>query len=69
MKTKDIKQQTSFNYLPPRFASGYDRNLLIISDVSSEKKTSKVPNLMIFIPKRIRRNNQEETVQLGKNWK
>ena len=35
----------------PRFASGYDQNLLIIIDVSKENKHREVPKLMIIVPK------------------
>ena len=35
----------------PRFASGYDQNQLIITDVSKENKHRVVPKLMIAAPK------------------
>ena len=35
----------------PRFASGYDQNQLIITDVSKENKHRVVPKLMIIVPK------------------
>ena len=35
----------------PRFASGYDQNQLIITDVSKENKHRVVPKLMITVPK------------------
>ena len=35
----------------PRFASGYDQNQLIITDVSTENKHRIVPKLMITVPK------------------
>ena len=39
------------HFLHPRFASGYDQNQLIITDVSEESKQRVVPKLMIAIPK------------------
>ena len=35
----------------PRFASGYDQNQLLITDVSEENKHRVVPKLMIAVPK------------------
>ena len=35
----------------PRFASGYDQNQLVITDVSNENKHRVVPKLMIIVPK------------------
>ena len=35
----------------PRFASGYDQNQLIITDVSKENRHRVVPKLMIIVPK------------------
>ena len=35
----------------PRFASGYDQNQLIITDVSKENKHRVVPKPMIIVPK------------------
>ena len=34
-----------------RFASGYDQNQLIITDVSEENRHRVVPKLMIIVPK------------------
>ena len=41
----------------PRFASGYEQNQLIITDVSKENKHRVVPKLMISVPKRTKRIN------------
>ena len=35
----------------PRFASGYDQNHLIITDVSKENECRVVPKLTIIVPK------------------
>ena len=35
----------------PSFASGYDQNQLIITEVSKENKHRVVPKLMITVPK------------------
>ena len=45
-----------------RFASGYDQNQLIITDVNKQKqkKHQLVPKLMMFVPKWDKRNNQRK---------
>ena len=46
----------------PRFASGYDQNQLIRSDVGWEKKQRVVPKLMIIVPKWDKRDNQRTLI-------
>ena len=54
METKRIFLNQIYH---PRFASGYDQNQLIISDVSKENNHRDLKKLMIFLAKRDKRNN------------
>ena len=50
-ETNGNEEVFSYSFLPTRFASGYDQNRLIISDVSRENKHRVAPKLMIIVPK------------------
>ena len=53
----------------PRFASGYDQNQLIITDVSKENKHRVVPKLMKIAPKWDKRNNRRKSIShFRKHW-
>ena len=47
----ETKRYFLTHFYHPRFASGYDQNELIITDVSKENKHRIVPKLMISVPK------------------
>ena len=53
----ETKRYSLTHFHHPRFASGYDQNQLIITDVSKENKHRLVPKLMITVPKWIKRIN------------
>ena len=53
----EMKRNFVTHFQHPRFASGYDQNQSIITDVSERKKHRVVPKLMIIVPKRDKRNN------------
>ena len=50
-KRMETKRFFLTHFYHPRFASGYDQNKLIITDVSKENKHQVVPKLMISVPK------------------
>ena len=52
----------------PRFASGYDQNQLIITDVSKENKHRIVPKLMITVPKWEKRINRRKSISHFRNY-
>ena len=47
----ETKRNFLNHFQHPRFASGYDQNQLIITDVSQENKHQVIPKLMITVPK------------------
>ena len=56
----ETKRNFLNHFQHPRFASGYDENQLIRTDVSKENKYRVVPKLMIIVPKWNRRINQRK---------
>ena len=56
-KRMETKEKILVILQHPRFASGYDQNQLIITDVSKENKHRVVPKLMITVPKWNKRFN------------
>ena len=60
----ETKRNFLIIYQHPRFASGYDQNQLIISDVSKENKHRVVPKQMIIVPKRDKRNKIDKSFHI-----
>ena len=56
-KRMETKRYFRNHFYHPLFASGYDRNQLIITDVSKENKYRVVPKLMNIVPKWDKRSN------------
>ena len=56
-KRMETKRYFLTHFYHPRFASGYDQNQLIITDVSKENKHRIVQKLMITVPKWNKRIN------------
>ena len=54
----ETKRNFSNHFQHTRFASGYDQNQLIVSDVSYETEHRVELNLMNILPKWDKRNNQ-----------
>ena len=50
-KRMETKRFFLTHFYHPRFASGYDQNQLIITDVRRENRQRIVPKLMITVPK------------------
>ena len=65
----ETKRNFLTHFYHPRFASRYDQNQLIITDVSKKNKHRVVPKLMITVQKRDKRNNQRKSIShFTKDW-
>ena len=68
-KRMETKRNFLNHFYHPRFASGYDQNQIIITDVSKENKHRAVPKLMITVPKGDKQNNRRKLIShLRKDW-
>ena len=67
-KRMETKRYFLTHFYHPRFASGYDQNPLIITDVSRENKHRVVPKLMNIVPKWDKRNNRRKSISHFRNY-
>ena len=67
-KRMETKRIFLNHFYHPRFASGYDQNQLITTDVSKENQHRVVPKLMIIVPKWDKRNNQRKSIRHFTNY-
>ena len=68
-KRMETKRYFLNHFYHPRFASGYDQNQLIITDVSKEKKHRVLSKLMIIVPKWDKRINRRKLIShFRKDW-
>ena len=56
----ETKRKFLNHFYHPRFASGYDENQLIKTDVSEDNRHRVVPKLMITVPKWNKRINKRK---------
>ena len=65
----ETKRNFLNHFQHPCFASGYDQNQLIITDVSKKNKHRVVPQLIITVPMLNKRNNQRKLMShFAKYW-
>ena len=67
-KRMETKRYFLSHFQHPRFASGYDQNQLIITDVSKENENRVVPKLMITVSKWNKRNNRWKLISNFTNY-
>ena len=64
----ETKRKFHNHFQHPRFASGYDPNQLTISDAGKKSEHRVVPQLMITVLKKDKRNNQPKLISHFTNY-